>query len=170
MVESYGQDPTPNNPRWKNVKDKTVQHSVKHVWNFWTRPIIEGQSLSAYHPRCSKSNSKLFERSIQIFQDLAIIFLLVAVLQFLVTYIRSVCWMDLLSSLTQDVFGICGFISKFIYIYNLFIYIYIYIQFIEGSLEAKLPTIWRDENGTARKKLGRVESQKGEDQRWRKSE
>ena len=36
---------------------------------------------------------------------------------------------------------------------------------VEGSLEAKLPTIWRDENGTARKKLGRGESQKGEDQR-----
>ena len=32
---------------------------------------------------------------------------------------------------------------------------------IEGSLEAKLPTIWRDGNGTARKKLGRGESQKG---------
>ena len=34
---------------------------------------------------------------------------------------------------------------------------------VEGSLEAKLPTIWRDGNGTARKKLGRGESQKGED-------
>ena len=44
------------------------------------------------------------------------------------------------------------------------------ISMFEGSLEAKLPTIWRDENGTARKKLGRGESQKGEDQRWRKSE
>ena len=43
-------------------------------------------------------------------------------------------------------------------------------ELIEGSLEAKLPTIWRDENGTARKTLGRVESQQGEDQRWRKSE
>ena len=41
---------------------------------------------------------------------------------------------------------------------------------IEGSLEAKLPTIWRDGNGTARKKLGRGESQQGEDQRWRRSE
>ena len=29
---------------------------------------------------------------------------------------------------------------------------------IEGSLEAKLPTIWKDGNGTARKKLGRGES------------
>ena len=28
----------------------------------------------------------------------------------------------------------------------------------EGSLEAKLPTIWKDGNGTARKKLGRGES------------
>ena len=36
---------------------------------------------------------------------------------------------------------------------------------IEGSLEAKLPTIWRDGNGTARKKLGRGESSK-----WRKFE
>ena len=41
---------------------------------------------------------------------------------------------------------------------------------IEGSLEAKLPTIWRDGQGTARKKLGRGESPKGEDKRWRKSE
>ena len=40
-------------------------------------------------------------------------------------------------------------------------------EIIEGSLEAKLPTIWRDGNGTARKKLGRGESQKGEDKRWR---
>ena len=29
-------------------------------------------------------------------------------------------------------------------------------------MEAKLPTIWKDEKGTARKKLGRGESQKGE--------
>ena len=41
----------------------------------------------------------------------------------------------------------------------------IHFLVIEGSLEAKLPTIWRDENGTARKKLGRGESQQGEDQR-----
>ena len=41
---------------------------------------------------------------------------------------------------------------------------------VEGSLEAKLPTIWKDGNGTERKKLGRGESQQGEDQRWRKSE
>ena len=51
---------------------------------------------------------------------------------------------------------------------------------IEGSLEAKLPTIWRDGNGAARKKLGRGESPEGrvrrekirdgEDQRWRKAE
>ena len=63
-----------------------------------------------------------------------------------------------------------------------------YTNIFEGSLEAKLPTIWRDGNGTARKKLGRGESRKGEDdsqeetctrrekmrdgkdQRWRKSE
>ena len=32
------------------------------------------------------------------------------------------------------------------------------IIMIEGSLEAKLPTIWKDGNGTARKKLGRGES------------
>ena len=31
---------------------------------------------------------------------------------------------------------------------------------VEGSLEAKLPTIWKDGKGTARKKLGRGESQK----------
>ena len=41
---------------------------------------------------------------------------------------------------------------------------------IEGSLEAKLPTIWKDGNGTVRKKLGREESQEGEDKRWRRSE
>ena len=48
----------------------------------------------------------------------------------------------------------------------------IFFYIFEGSLEAKLPTIWRDGNGTAgpRKKLGRGESQKGEDKRWRKSE
>ena len=37
-------------------------------------------------------------------------------------------------------------------------------------MEAKLPTIWTDGKGTARKKLGHEESQKGEDQRWRRSE
>ena len=31
-------------------------------------------------------------------------------------------------------------------------------MFIEGSLEAKLPTIWKGGNGTARKKHGREES------------
>ena len=38
----------------------------------------------------------------------------------------------------------------------------------EGSLKAKCKTIWRDGKGTARKKLGRRESQKGEDKRWRR--
>ena len=38
----------------------------------------------------------------------------------------------------------------------------------EGSLKAKLPTVWRDGNGTARKKLGRGESQHGEDKGWRR--
>ena len=47
---------------------------------------------------------------------------------------------------------------------------YTHTYIIEGSLEAKLPTIWRDGNGTARKKLGRGESQKGEDERWKRSE
>ena len=40
------------------------------------------------------------------------------------------------------------YLLEFIRMYN----------FIEGSLEAKLPTIWKDGNGTARKKLGRGES------------
>ena len=45
---------------------------------------------------------------------------------------------------------------------------------IEGSLEAKLPTIWTDGKAQpgrsrARKKLGSGESQKGKDKRWRKS-
>ena len=31
-------------------------------------------------------------------------------------------------------------------------------KLIEGSLEAKLPTIWKDGNGTARQQLGREES------------
>ena len=35
-------------------------------------------------------------------------------------------------------------------------------------MEAKLPTIWRDGNGTARKKLGRGESQKRADAGARK--
>ena len=50
----------------------------------------------------------------------------------------------------------------------MYTYDYIHISIIEGSLEAKLPTIWRDENGTARKKLGRGESQKREDAGARK--
>ena len=54
--------------------------------------------------------------------------------------------------------------------FSITIWANIYLDIIEGSLEAKLSTIWRDENGTARKKLGRGESQKGEDQRWRQSE
>ena len=33
-----------------------------------------------------------------------------------------------------------------------------YCPIVEGSLEAKLPTIWKNGNGTARKKLGRGES------------
>ena len=51
---------------------------------------------------------------------------------------------------------------------------------IEGSLETTVPTTWTDEKHSqeeaepgrsiARKKLGRGESQKGEDKRWRKSE
>ena len=41
---------------------------------------------------------------------------------------------------------------------------------IEGSLEAKLPTIWTDGNAQAGKKIRHEESQKGEDKRWRKSE
>ena len=41
--------------------------------------------------------------------------------------------------------------------YMILAHIYHY-YIIEGSLEAKLPTIWKDGNGTARKKLGRGES------------
>ena len=47
----------------------------------------------------------------------------------------------------------------------LVIYSKVSFYIFKGSLEAKLPTIWRDGNGTARKKLGRGESQKGEDKR-----
>ena len=55
----------------------------------------------------------------------------------------------------------CMYIHLYLYLYlSIYIYIYTYTLF-EGSLEAKLPTIWRDENGTARKKLGRGESQQG---------
>ena len=46
-------------------------------------------------------------------------------------------------------------------------------NFIEGSLEAKLPTIWTDDDrwkSTARKKIRHGESQKGEDKKWRRSE
>ena len=54
----------------------------------------------------------------------------------------------------------------------MFLYLETWDDVIEGSLEVKLPTIWTDEKqrSRARKKLGRGESQKGEDQRWRKSE
>ena len=50
-----------------------------------------------------------------------------------------------------------------------------YINIFEGSLEAKLPTIWTDGKAQpgrsrARKKLGLGESQKREDKRWSKSE
>ena len=49
------------------------------------------------------------------------------------------------------------------------------LNMIEGNLEAKLPTIWTDRKAQpgrsrATMKLGRGESQKGEDERWRKSE
>ena len=45
---------------------------------------IQGRSLSAHHPRCSKSNGKLFKGSIQIFQVFAITFLVLLVLVVLV--------------------------------------------------------------------------------------
>ena len=44
---------------------------------------------------------------------------------------------------------------------NVYIYGYHWTCLFKGSLEAKLPTIWTDGKGTARKKLGRGESQKG---------
>ena len=53
---------------------------------------------------------------------------------------------------------------------NVYIYGYHWTCLFKGSLEAKLPTVWTDGKGTARKKLGHEESQKGEDQRWRRSE
>ena len=46
----------------------------------------------------------------------------------------------------------------------------------EGSLEAKLPTIWRDENAgqlgrsSDMEKVRREKIRDGKDQRWRKSE
>ena len=46
-----------------------------------------------------------------------------------------------------------------------FVLLALFVMLFEGSLEAKLPTIWRDENGTARKKLGRGESQQGKEKR-----
>ena len=51
---------------------------------------------------------------------------------------------------------------------NVYIYGYHWTCLFKGSLEAKLPTIWTDGKGTARKKLGRGESQRGEDKRWRR--
>ena len=47
---------------------------------------------------------------------------------------------------------------------------------IEGSLEAKLPTIWRDENAgqlgrrSGMEKVRREKIRDGKDWRWRKSE
>ena len=55
-----------------------------------------------------------------------------------------------------DSYKSIGYICVSIGLFYLYIYIYKYM--IEGSLEAKLPTIWKDGNGTARKKLGRGES------------
>ena len=39
--------------------------------------VIQGRSLSVYHPRCSKSNGKLFKGSIKIFQVFSITFLVI---------------------------------------------------------------------------------------------
>ena len=50
------------------------------------------------------------------------------------------------------------------------IHIFDIYDIIEGSLEAKLPTIWKDGKGAARKKLGHGEGPKGEDKRWRRED
>ena len=52
---------------------------------------------------------------------------------------------------THDVRMLTDLISELTLLDDTFIF--------EGSLEAKLPTLWRDGNGTARKKVGRGESQ-----------
>ena len=54
----------------------------------------------------------------------------------------------------------------YIYIY-LFIYL-IYLFIIEGSLEVKLPTIWRDEKAVSREKSQKRKDQKKEDAGARK--
>ena len=46
--------------------------------------------------------------------------------------------------------------------------IYIYIHIIEGSLEVKLPTIWRDEKAVSREKSQKRKDQKKEDAGARK--
>jgi hypothetical protein len=62
---------------------------------------------------------------------------------------------------------------KLFYVYSfIFIYVYIYIYrfiylylFIEGSLEVKLPTIWRDEKQSRAEaqRRGRLEERRSEE-------
>ena len=62
-------------------------------------------------------------------------------------------------------------IQIYIYIYihiqiNIYIYIFIYVyMFIEGSLEVKLPTIWRDEKQSRAEaeRRGRLEERRSEE-------
>jgi len=53
----------------------------------------------------------------------------------------------------------------FINVRILYILIYIYIHIIEGSLEVKLPTIWRDEKQSraGAERRGRLEERRSEE-------
>jgi len=52
-----------------------------------------------------------------------------------------------------------------IYIHIIYIYIYIHVYVIEGSLEVKLPTIWRDEKQSRAEaeRRGRLEERRSEE-------
>ena len=63
----------------------------------------------------------------------------------------------------------CFFKVSNIFYILLKLYIYIYLfNIIEGSLEAKLPTIWRDEKAVSREKSQKRKDQKKEDAGARK--
>ena len=63
------------------------------------------------------------------------------------------------------------YIYIFKYLYTIYYYMYIYVHghvLVEGSLEVKLPTIWRDEKAVSMEKSQKRKDQKKEDAGARK--